>query len=90
MFRDSLRLRIEVDPHDPFAVDVVRFKELFESLLVRSFGFGKHPATHLAGNYTKNFDTRGSQEPQHKVFQGLLGQTSRGVSGEVSCHITSW
>src|SRR5579875_2297815 len=89
ILRDPARLSINVDAHDPFAVDEVRVKELFKSLAVGSFRFGEHAAPYLAGDCAEDPHLRCGEKPLHQFFQGLLGQAGCCMSRKVSRHVTS-
>jgi hypothetical protein len=55
VFRDVPVLRVQVDAHDPFAIDVVGLEEVFQGGLIGRFNFRQHPAPNLAGETTPDF-----------------------------------
>jgi hypothetical protein len=55
VFRHGPVLCVQVDAHNPLAIDVVGLKELFQSGLVWGFNFREHSPPNLAAKATPDF-----------------------------------
>src|SRR5438132_2879617 len=86
IFLNPTAISIEIDAHDPLAINTPGFEPLFKYGLVLRLDFRQHPAADLAGDTATNGDPFRGKELIHQFTTRLLGQAGGCVSCKIERH----